>query len=247
MATGQDIIDRARKTLCDPAKVHWPDEELVCYLDEALCELGGLAPQEFVERRSIPLVPGRCQQVPEGCIDLVAVEGTVVDGVKTDDPITEEKSSAGARLGSKYSCAVDGGPGTDADPCSLYRAGSYQITPASHGLFYIRPPVPETCAGIEITALVYCPPPELTDASLDVDLPCRAHAQLVDWVLMRAFEKDIESAASMARAGYHRSAFYDGLGRDYAAATRLRTGAILGAEGFGSQQDMRRANARGMT
>lgn len=254
MATSaRDLIDRARKTLCDPEKKHWLDDELMCYLNEGLCELAGLRPDQFVESRDITLVPGACQVVPDGCIDMVDVQANVKDGVKTEDPVLNATTTAGERLGDKFSCATADEPDCvagETDACASYLVSGYKITSSMHGQFTVEPPVPAGCDAIVISALVYCEPSKFElDPPAGADeckLPTLYNAQLVDFILMRAYEKDVESQFAVSRASYHRTAFYTGVTADYRAASRLRSGYILGEEGSGSRNTGWRNEARGV-
>lgn len=249
-STTQELVQRTRVTLCDPEAAHWSDQELMMYLNEALCEIAGLRPDEFVSRVDLPLVPGACQEVPAGCIDLVSIEGQDCSG--EGQGVTREASTSGTRLGDKFLCAgdtcPDGQPGdASLDPCAAWTAGSYRVVSSSRGFFMLDPPVPAGCDAITLTAMVYCPPERL---SLGGDptcvLPCMYDAQVVDFMLMRAFEKDTESTFAQQRSSYHRRAFYEGMNSDYRAASRLRSGYILGQDGHGNEQTGWRNEIRGI-
>lgn len=248
-STTSDLVRRARLTLCDPDAKHWTDEELLAYLNEAVCELAGLRPDEFTSQTELALVPGRCQTVPEGC-DLVSVQG---DCSGEDPGITRATSTAGDRLGAKFLCRDDVCPDApDADggeptECAIWRASSFRVTPASRGYFMIDPPVPDGCSDITVTAMVYCMPERLPlGDDPECVMPCSYDAQLVDFILMRAFEKDIDSVSAQQRASYHRRSFYQGVNADYRMASRRRSGYILGETGHGNEQSGWRNEIRGV-
>jgi hypothetical protein len=251
-STTQDLVARVRLTLCDPDAKHWADAELMSYLNEAVCEIAGLRPDEFVKQQNIPLVAGACQQVPAGCRDVVSVEATLVDGAKSAEVPTKTTSTSGSRLGARYSCAAPATIGPDGavtDPCDAYRAAGFSITKSAHGYFTVSPPVPAECAdaGITVAALVYCEPEKLElGETPECVMPCSYEAQIIDYMLMRAFEKDGESQYATQRASYYRRSFFTGLGEDYRAASRLRSGYMLGETGDGNAQTGWRNEIRGI-
>ncbi|MFV0512496.1 MAG: DUF6682 family protein [Jhaorihella sp.] len=230
--TVRALLDQVATTLCDPEGVHWTEEELLGYFNEALCEIAGLRPDAFVKRVSLKLKPGAQQKLPSCYVDLVKVNGNLdQSGVVTDQEATKTVSTAGDRLGAKFKCANEVAETFDG-------ISGYKVTAASHGYFTVDPPVPEGTKAY-LDAMVYVAPPSFELEDLDDPkcvLPCIYDAQIVDWILKRAYEKDTESQWAVSRASYHFQAFRIGMNADYRAASRLRSGYILGQTGDGNEQ-----------
>jgi hypothetical protein len=81
-----------------------------------------------------------------------------------------------------------------------------------------------------VLASVVAHPPKHAPEKLDVcvGLDCAYDAQILDWVLGRAHEMDIESEYSMRQADKYRRNFYTALGVDYMQESRFNSGNFLG-------------------
>ena len=238
--TVRALLTQVAGTLCDHEYVHWTEFELLTYFNEALAEIAGLRPDAFVKRVTLELKPGAQQQLEKPYIDLVNVNGNLSrSGEPIDKSITKSNSTAGDRLGGKFRCMAD---------APFTGISGYTITAASHGYFTVDPPVPEGEVAY-IDAMVYVPPPIFSLSDLDDEncvLPTIYDAQIVDWILKRAFEKDVESQWARDRAAYHFQAFRLGMNADYRSASRLRSGYILGEKGDGYEPTGARNEARGI-
>lgn len=239
----QDVFDQVQLTLCDGEGVHWTQEELIGYFNEALAEIAGLRPDEFVKRVTLTLQPGSSQKLPRPYIDIVSIEATLDEnGDEIDRPIAATTSSAGDRLGGKYRCAPDG------IGARYGGVAGYSITSSARGYFTVTPAVPEG-EKVRVSAMVHVPPPRFTEEHLDdcnCVLPTIYDAQIVDWMLKRAYEKDIESQWARDRAAYYGAQFSIGMNADYRAASRLRSGYMLGQKGTGVETTGWRNEIRGV-
>lgn len=239
----QAVFDQVQMTLCDEEGVHWTPDELLMYFNEALSEIAGLRPDAFVKQITLELKPGKYQQLPKPFIDIVEVQGNLDEnGKQVAGSINKTTSTAGDRLGGKYNCAPDG------IAARYDGVKGYKITAASHGYYTVNPPVPEG-EEVRITAMVYVPPPLFTEEHMqdcNCVLPTIYDAQIVDWMLKRAYEKDIESQWARDRAAYYGAQFSIGMNGDYRAASRLRSGYILGEKGTGVETTGWRNEIRGV-
>lgn len=238
-----DLISQVQVMLCDGDAVHWSENELITYLNEALCEIAGLRPDAFVKMVTLELEPGEQQQLPKPYIDLVKVEENLdKNGKPKDGSISKTTSTAGDRLGAKYRCDPDG-VGAKYEGIT-----GYKITAQSHGYFTVSPPVPEGEKAY-VNAMVYVPPPHFHADDLGDEncvLPCIYDAQIIDWIMKRAYEKDVESQWARDRAAYHYSLFRTGMDADYRSASRLRSGYMLGMKGDGVETTGWRNEIRGI-
>lgn len=236
----KNILDQVSTALSDEERVHWSRGELLTYFNEALREIAGLRPDTFVKRATLKLTTGAVQTLPAPYLDVVMVNGNMDEnGNAKAQVLTKTQSTAGDRLGGKYSCA---------SATSYDGVQSYEIVSASHGYFKVEPPVPKGVTA-RIDAMVYVPPPEFTEDQIgqkNCVVPCMYDAQIVDWIMKRAYEKDTESQWSRDRAAYHFSAFRLGMNADYRAALRLRSGYILGEKGTGVETTGWRNETRGV-
>lgn len=259
MHTVADIIRRASMTLRDQEKGHeyttWSKQTLLEYLQEGICELAGLRPDLFTETRTIPLKPGSTQSLPADVIAVVDVTGNVETTASGVEKVTENVRQADQdllrRFGKKRCTTSDSGTQDDcAQPGENYSVKNFVRSAHSNREFRVEPPVPEG-ARVEVTATVRRAPEELSLASLDkkTELKCGHHAQLVDWILHRAYEQEIESEYALRAKEYHMRKFYHGIGVDYFADSRAHSGYQLGLKGHGDrasgpQRDLRSPNYR---
>lgn len=239
MATVQELILRASTTLRDQepgyAFTTWSKAQLISYLNEGLCELAGLRPDLFVETRKIPLQTGAVQTLPDDVVAILDVNGNVLVQPDGTEVVTENIKTADQdllrRFGKKRCFAAQ----EDACPSAgTYEANSFVQSKFSQNEFRVEPPVP---AGVsaEVTATVQVAPKTITVGDYEgaVEVPCSHHAQLLDWVLHRAYEQEIESEYAMRAKTYHLDKFYHGVGQDYFGASRMKSGYVLGMEGHG--------------
>ena len=242
------VITSARATLADPGNVHWTAAELVAYLNEALGAVAGWRPDAFTATVTLALVPGSEQTLPPEYIDVVDVTGSVGDdGLDETTGVTRAASDIGARLRGKFTClnatlSVDG-PG----PYGPVRG--FRIKPQARGQFTVSPPVPDGETP-EIQAVVYINPPIVAEADLDTLYPHMNHTYLptlTNYVLMRAFEKDVESVEAARRAEFYRSQVQFLNISSYRGAQRFQGGYINGRQGDGYENTGRVAENRVMT
>lgn len=225
--TVRDILERAWVLLGDQEHVRWTPSQLVAYIDEALQEILTLRPDAFTETRQLVLHVGRRQLLPPDCWRIVSVDA-LVDGQR--EPVVEVPEYILRAYRHRRSTL-----GRDRD---CYRPLSWSRDTTNHRVFYVDPPVPEG-AQVAVEATVVVKPrrhsPDRLDECVGVD--GAYDAQVLDWVLARAYEMDIESDRAVAMAKYYRDNFYKALSGDYVQESRFQSGKYLGRTEEGETRD----------
>ena len=234
--TVRDIIKRAGRLLGDEEHVVWGVDDLVQYVNEALCEIQSYRPDAFVRTVRLVLRPGREQRLPDEYRKLVSINANITgDG---EGRMISETSDSMLR-------AFAGRPCVDLDRLDCYEVLSWSRNKVDDRVFYISPPVPVGHqALVSATVVVY--PPRHTAQKLDecLGVDCAYDAQVLDWVLARAYEADIESARNTEMAARHKQNFYAALGTEYVQESRFNSGNWLGREPDGDPAQATQAPPR---
>jgi len=214
--TVREIIDEAYVLLGDPERERWTVDQLVGFINEALCEILTYRPDEFTDVVELTLQPGRLQRLPREYRQFVSLEHNAGD----DYPLQEVPEDL-LRAFSRKRCV----PRRSA----CYRVTSWSRNAANKKTFYVDPPVPDGMNPV-VVATVVLPPPVHHPDKLDecIGLDCAYRAQIVDWVMMRALEVDQESERQLAMSETYRRKFYTALGVDYVQESRFNSGNWLG-------------------
>lgn len=73
MLTGQQLVDRVRKTLLDSRAVTWGDDELLDYLNAGIAQLCGTFLDLYVVAALTALIAGPRQNLPPGGVALIDI------------------------------------------------------------------------------------------------------------------------------------------------------------------------------
>lgn len=214
--TVREIVDRAFTLLGDKEREHWTVAQLVGYVNEALCEIQSYRPDAFAQTVELLLQPGRLQRLPNEYRRVVSIDFNGTDG----PPINETSEDI---------LRTFQGHGCQNAPRGCYEVMSWSRNPVDHSVFYVNPPVPAgSTHTVQATVAAYPPKhtPDNLDACLGVD--CAYDAQVLDWVLARAYEVDIESEYAVRQAAMYRRNFYSALGIEYLQESRFESGNYLG-------------------
>jgi len=218
------ILDRVCGLLNDrdPAlgNVRWSRADLIGHLNEALCELSAHVPDAFAEVLDIVLKPGAQQKLADKFGGLISIEAHYANGEAR--PVSEANYRY-AKIFKKKPClarnACGGGTG---DPCRDYRLKSYVKNPVDDTVFTVEPPVPPGCS-ITVKATVYGRPSRFcsADEKKCLGIGCEYEAQVVNWILYRAFSVDMESTQSRDNAKLYYELFNRGIELKNRAALRV--------------------------
>lgn len=220
------VIDRVAGLLNDrdPAlgNVRWPRADLIGHLNEALCELSAHRPEAFVEVLDIVLKPGAQQKLSDKLKGLASIEAHyAANGEAT---AVSEASYRYAKIFKKKPCLARHRCGdASGNPCRDYRLKSYTRNPIDDTVFTVDPPVPPGCA-ITVKATVYARPQRFcsADEKKCLGVGCEFEAQVVNWILYRAFSVDLESTQSRENAKLYHELFVRGLELKNRAYDRAR-------------------------
>jgi hypothetical protein len=116
----------------------------------------------------------------------------------------------------------------------IYKARTYAIDPKEPKAFYVSPPVP-TGLTPTVKATVFTPPTKytLTNINDDVLVHNKYEQSILDYMLGRAFQIDLESPQGRANANTHLSNFYNLFGMKYKFEAAYRAGNYNGSIGDG--------------
>jgi len=224
-----DMVHRAAAVLNDTEQgyehVQWSKGDLVTYLNEALCELSAHRPDAFVEQVELSLVQGARQVVPSKYTALLSLDYNLPRGASLDDGIAGGKispvsSDFAAVFSDENSCFAGGSscgiPVTHDDHPPSYEVKSYTMNKLDDRVFYVKPPVPigETAS---VVATVQKVPVRHSTSHMKkcLDVACKYESALLDWMLMRAWERDVESEFARQAAKAHREHFYGSIMAKY--------------------------------
>jgi hypothetical protein len=238
-STVREIITRAANILNDfdhetGTHIRWHQSTLIAYLHESLCELQAHRPDAFACTQTLTLRAGSSQELPSNLQSLVRIEqnnSTGESGAVVDGPTISEADERISRAFKKKACLSSAAEDCFATSPAPYKVGSYTKNPFDEAHFTVSPPVPQGQTAT-VRAVVVRRPARISATDLDavIEPACKYEAQLVDWVVMRAYETDTESATSMAMAKQHREHFYLALASKYLQAQRQGSGLYLGLD-----------------
>lgn len=234
------LIERARCLYNDPKSQRFGNAKILAFLNEAIAEVAGLRPSEFVEVISVDLTGGTLQTVPDGyCFIEVDGVSSSADGAASSSSMsigTQLDTAMAERFGG-VSCADMDASAEDYVPQS---ATGVSFSPSG---FKVSPPAPE---GVEATVdvVVTNSSPATVLGSDCSPLPATYDAQLVDFALYRMHAIQVESAFHVAQSQRYCDKFYASLNADYQSASRVKSGFNYGNTGegnanLGAQRDLR--------
>ena len=200
MASSTDaktIIDKASLLLADVSQSFWLVSELLGWLNDGQRDIATAAPQANVKNTPLQLVAGVKQSLPTDGIllfdipfnlgTLGTVIGTTINHVPKDIMLKR----------------IPGWTSTLPSPIVKH----YIYTPSDPLVFYVYPPQPLTPRYVEC---VYSAMPAIianANAGTKITIPDFYQSALLDYVLYRAFSKDYDNSAQLARAQEHYQLF----------------------------------------
>lgn len=193
MLNGNDVCTRAKYLVTDPDGVRWTADECVLWLNDGLKELVRLRPDSCIARRDLQLVPGVEQVLPENCVKLLDVLGSMnARGMNGPVPSPVSRSALDMIVPMWMQTR---GTGFVIDYC-------YTASDPRRLFVYPRQPDPPGM----MTVLYYAVPPTVL---LGDPLPVRDDfiAPLANYLLFRMYSKDAEFAANLQVAQVYYTAF----------------------------------------
>ena len=204
--TAQSVLQRVVTTLSDDDNVRWTVTELVRYLNDGQREIVTYRPDSTATTATVALVAGARQSLPSASYKLLDVvrntSGTKAAVRKIDQKLLD------AQVPSWQS-------GTTNTTVKHYMYDVRDIK-----VFYVYPPA---AVGASLEVLYSATPTSITEqTSVDsVTGNLTVHElfanALADYILYRAFAKDVEYAGNITRAQAHYAAFQNGVGVEASA------------------------------
>jgi hypothetical protein len=195
------IIDKASLLLADVSQSFWLVSELLGWLNDGQRDIATTIPQANVKNSALQLIAGVKQSLPSDGILLIDIPhnlgstGTTVGSVINHVP----KEIMLKRI-----------PGwTTTLPNGVVKHYVYAATDPL--VFYVYPPQPSSPKYVEC---VYSAVPTLianANAGTKITIPDYFQTELLDYVLYRAFSKDFDNSAQMARGQEHYQLFINAL------------------------------------
>ena len=182
--TAQQFIDRAGATLRDMGNERWPDAELLTFLSDAQRGAVLLKPDVNPAVRSVALVPGTRQSIPNDAFSLLRVVRNMgADG-----------ATPGAAIKASKEDDLDSSTPNwhTEDPAESVEQFVYDAE-INRDIFYVSPPQPNpTTHQVEI--IVSKVPAELTATTDVIELSDVYQPVLLAYMLFRAYSKLINTA-----------------------------------------------------
>jgi len=194
----KDVIERARIILQDADANYWTDDELPKWLTDGRMDAYRLRPDLYEKAAAVTLVDGPLQELPDGSRRLFDVSQNVSHPKQRRITVVDDGALSASR--------------------PAWRSGSrsaeiihYLYNALRGGVYEVYPPAR---AGVQVRISYAAPPEAIETSDSEVELAEEGEhaAELVDFILYRAFLKEADTVpAFQARAAQHYAAFQSAL------------------------------------
>jgi len=193
------IINKAAKLLTDQNNIKWPRSELLGYLNDGQRQIILIAPNSSNATTVVQLIPGSRQTIP--------IDGWVLLDVYRNMGITGTAPGRAIRITSKE--AMDSfNPGWHYDSATSV-AKSYMYDIQDQTAFWVYPPN----TGTGYIQLNYAKvPTDLTSETQSISVNDILQTTILDYILFRAFSKEVGDPAALQVAQGYWSSFSAALG-----------------------------------
>ncbi|MBN9403374.1 MAG: hypothetical protein J0I30_11270 [Burkholderiales bacterium] len=202
----KDVIDRARIILQDAGADYWAEDELPKWLTDGRMEAYRLRPDLYEKTADATLAEGPLQELPDGSRRLFDVSQNVSHPKKRRITVVDDGALSASR--------------------PAWRSGSrsaeiihYLYNALRGSVYEVYPPAR---SGVQVQISYAALPEAITahDSTVDLVQEGEHAADLVDYVLYRAFLKEADTVpAFQARAAQHYAAFQGALTGAVATST----------------------------
>ncbi len=199
--TVQELIDNVRKTLIDEQAVRWTDDELIDYINDGARAAVIIKPDCNPITEEYVCTAGYRQDFSTLTSELVqlleVIQNTTTGGNTDERPITFVKRNV---MDSEA-------PGwRQTTPTNSIR--HYMYDPRQRDIMYVYPPA---TVGATIDLVYAAVPDPVTVVGDELPLQDIYVPALTNYVLWRAYNKDIDFSGNMQLSGGYYSAFYQAL------------------------------------
>ena len=185
--TAQQIIDKARIILQDADKTRWTDPELLSWLNAGQREICVYKPDAYVVNESVNLVPGTKQSLPVGGVTLISVMRNGANGaVKNIDRRILDEQIPNWHASNQVAGVTN-----------------FMFDPRDQKRYYVYPPAAPG-ASLEI---IYAKTPAEIAIGATILVDDVFEPALMDYILFRAYSKDVDYAGDDGRAASHLGKF----------------------------------------
>ena len=198
--TGATLIGKAKLIALDPANIRWTDAEWLSFLNDGQKALVVIKPRASVKVASQALVYGTKQTIPTDGIAFLEVTRNM--GGNGTTPGLAPRPVERARLDAQM-------PTWNAATATAV-VTNYMGDPADPRIFRVYPPS-DASAQVEVEYVAL--PAELPTAASVISLENVYGVPLIDYMLYRAYLKDIEFSGNAERALFHLKQFESQLGK----------------------------------
>lgn len=200
---GQDIVDRAARTVMDPDTVRWPGAEWLLWINDGQKQIALHRPDANPKNAIVTLGVGTKQTIP--------ADGSRLLRVVRNRAGTTEASAGGRAIREMSREALDNELPewhSTQDSGAILQYTFDNIDPKH---YYVYPGV--KAASTRHVEIVYLAiPADVPDLNTMLDLGDEWRAPLVDYCLFRGYAKDADYAGNMQRAAAYLAAFGNDLG-----------------------------------
>lgn len=207
------IISKAQTVLQDPNAVRWSQAELLGWANDAQREISAFYPDLSAVTGNVTLVAGPKQSLPSGASLLIKLLRNMGVGGSTPGPAIRQvgRQMLDASTPDWYT----------QDQATTIKHFTYD--PKAQHVFYVYPP---SVANNVVEALYVIPPADMANVNSAINVDDVYANLILDYVLFRAFSKDLELAGAAENAAVHRRLFDDAL-----AAKKTVNDAVTPQEG----------------
>lgn len=193
------IINKAEVILQDTTNVRWPETELLGWLNDGQREIALLKPDVSNKTGPAPLVAGTRQALPSDGVTLIKVTRNMgTNGTTAGEAIRKVPQDL-------MDSQTPGWHTTTATNVVKH----YMYDSRAPRVYYVWPP----SLGTTQVELVYgAPPADVATVSSVITVDDIYANALIDYVLFRAYSKDLELAGNAERAGAAKAMFQQSLG-----------------------------------
>jgi hypothetical protein len=194
-----EIITRAQDILSDAGATRWTSAELLRWVNDAQFEIAVAQPEASLTVTNVQLAAGTKQSLPAGSIALSRINRNM--GVGGATPGETPRPAARALMDQHR-------PSWHSDTSTLV-VKNYFPDPRHPRTFYVWPPMTSaTYVECEYSVI----PAAVAAAGDPITLPDFYRSPILDYVLYRAFAKEVEIEGLVNKSKYHRDAFEKTLG-----------------------------------
>jgi uncharacterized protein DUF6682 len=189
-----DILTRAGLVLNDPSNVRWAQAELIAWINDGMRDIATFQPEATAKIANVTLAAGTKQVLPTGAIKLIRVIRNMGVGGATP---AEAPRPIDQKLLNLHK------PTWQADTPTLL-VKNYMRDDTTPRIFYVWPPM----SGATTVECEYSVIPATVAAGTDSLTIDDFYANpLLDYVLWRAFSKDVEVPSAKPKADAHRASY----------------------------------------